>query len=221
MNPQNENNQPQIHNPLSVMQPGEQVLCEIRRHPIGMIAQYILVGFILFITAVLAFAIGPQVLSSTFDHQQITNIGMLLFVVLAIFSGLYLVAQHYIYSGNRWVVTSDSITQVVQTGIFTKQASQLSMGNLEDVTVEQNGLLTQMFNYGVIKAETAGERSKFTFLYCPSPNTYAKQILDAREEFELVHHGGKQPPQPFREEYQPPTEPTPQPPTSNPAQPGY
>jgi hypothetical protein len=88
---------------------------------------------------------------------------------------------------------------VQQTALFNKQSSQLSLGNLEDVTVEQNGILTHMFNYGVIKAETAGERSKFTFRYCPNPNLYAQQILNAREQFEQSHRGGKQPLEPAQE----------------------
>lgn len=58
------------------------------------------------------------------------------------------------------------------------------MGNLEDVTTEKTGIFPHMFNYGVLKCETAGERSKFMFSYCPNPDYYAQQILDARERFE-------------------------------------
>jgi hypothetical protein len=89
-----------------------------------------------------------------------------------------------LYWGNSWVVTTDSITQVNQTGLFTRQSSQLSLANLEDVTAEQNGILAHAFNYGLLKAETAGEHSKFSFYYCPNPNLYAQQILHAREQFE-------------------------------------
>jgi hypothetical protein len=67
---------------------------------------------------------------------------------------------------------------------------------LEDVTSEKNGILTHIFNYGVIKAETAGERSKFVFLYCPNPDFYAKQILATRERFMQSEWraGGQNPP---------------------------
>jgi uncharacterized membrane protein YdbT with pleckstrin-like domain len=75
------------------------------------------------------------------------------------------------------------VTQVQQTGLFNKQSSQLSLENLEDVTAEKNGILAQMFNFGVIKCETAGERSKFVFPFCPNPTYYAQEILNARERF--------------------------------------
>ncbi len=68
--------------------------------------------------------------------------------------------------------------------MFDKQSSQLSLGNLEDISAEQNGILTHMFNYGAVRVETAGERSKFFFNFCPNPNYYAQQILTARETFE-------------------------------------
>jgi hypothetical protein len=40
-----------------------------------------------------------------------------------------------------------------------------------------------MFNYGTLKAETAGERSKFAFPFTPNPNKCAQEILHARERF--------------------------------------
>src|SRR6202011_6093270 len=89
-----------------------------------------------------------------------------------------------IYWGNSWIVTSDSVTQVSQTSLFKRQSSQLSLIHLEDVTAEQNGVLAHMFNYGLLRVETAGERSKFTFTFCPNPNFYAREILAAREAFE-------------------------------------
>ncbi len=56
------------------------------------------------------------------------------------------------------------------------------------MTAEQNGILAKMFNYGVLKAETAGEHSKFTFTNCPNPTLYAQQIIQAREEFAQGKH---------------------------------
>jgi hypothetical protein len=91
--------------------------------------------------------------------------------------------------GNRWIITSDSITQVNQTSLFNKQSSQLSLANLEDITVEQNGIIQSVFGFGTLRAETAGERSKFMFQYCPNPNSYAQQNLNAREQFEQFRGG--------------------------------
>ena|GEM_PF-291463 len=193
------------------MQPGEQVICEIKRHPIGMLGTYIVSGFILVVLAVLAFIVIPHVAGS--DNQSKALLaGGLVFVVIAAVVLVFVFIANKVYWGNHWVVTSDSITQILQTSLFSRQSSQLSLGNLEDVTTQQNGILQQMFKYGTIRAETAGERSKFVFPFCPNPNYYAQKILAAREVFEQAHHGGKQepyqsPPQafaPIQQDFPPP-----------------
>jgi hypothetical protein len=175
------------------MQPDEQIICEIKRHPIGMLGIYIASGAILVVLAILAFIVAPGIFGSDNRGQVLAGAG-LVFILVAAAVLIFVLIANIVYWGNHWVVTSDSITQMTQTSLFSKQSSQLSMGNLEDITVEQNGILAQLFKFGVLKAETAGERSKFVFPYCPNPNYYAQKILAAREVFEQVHHGGKQEP---------------------------
>lgn len=202
--PPEQSSLPKIHNPLEAMQAGEQVICEIRRHPIGLLGIFIAAGFILVVLAILAFVIVPGALSSNGQSQNMAAIGAV-FALVAILIIIFVLIANIVYWGNRWVVTSDSITQMNQTGLFSKQSSQLSLGDLEDVTTEQNGIFPHIFSFGTIKAETAGERSKFMLTFCPNPDYYAKKILAAREVFERDHHGGKQepyqvplPPQPLQ-----------------------
>ncbi len=180
--PQPPANDAQRINPLSTMQPGERVICEIKRHPIGILGIYAMVAFLLIVITVCIYGIAPRVLTDV-DRNTVLSVGSVFLLVFAVLGLGFAFISNIVYWGNRWVVTSDSITQVQQTSLFNKQSSQLSLENLEDVTAEQNGILTHIFNYGVIKAETAGERSKFVFLYCPNPNFYAKQILNTRENF--------------------------------------
>jgi len=191
MNPQNPYQnpavpQPPVINPLAVMQPGEKVICEIRRHPIGMLGTYVMSGSLLIVVAVVAFIVAPNIITST-SRAEVLGFGALLFFVVALLSLGFVFIANKVYWGNRWVLTSDSLTQITQTSLLDRQSSQLSLGNLEDVTAVEDGLLAHMFHYGVLRVETAGERSKFVFLYCPNPNYYAQQVLGARELFEQGH----------------------------------
>jgi hypothetical protein len=176
-----------VSNPLESMQPGEKIICEIKRHPIGLLGVYASIGLVFLLIAVLGYGIGPSIFTNV-DKSQVYSYTSLIMLVALAFSAIAVLVAHVVYWGNRWVVTSDSVTQITQISLFSKQSSQLSMGNLEDVTAEQNGILAHMFNYGVLKAETAGEHSKFRFIYCPNPNYYAQQILGAREAFEQQHY---------------------------------
>lgn len=196
MNPQDPYNQPQnvephpledtgpnIKNPLATMQPGERNICEVKRHPFGMLGMYISTGVMIVVLAVLAFIVAPRVISPD-NRAEAETAGAAIFIAVAVLTLLFVFISHIIYWGNRWILTSDSLTQVRQTSLFDKQHSQLSLGNLEDVSAEQHGLLAQMFNFGTLRVETAGERTKFLLTFCPDPNKYAQQILAAREAFE-------------------------------------
>ncbi len=169
-------------NPLEVQQPGEQTVCEIKRHPIGIIGNYVTTIFGLLALAVLGYFLIHQFVNAD-SRTHIMLLFSLGWAGLTLISLLILLMISKIYWNNRWIVTTDSLTQVQQIGLLQHQTSQLSMANLEDVTAVQNGLLQSMFNYGTLRVETAGERSKFIFPYCPNPNEYARQILACREAY--------------------------------------
>lgn len=204
MDPQPPQSSPKtrVDNTLAVTQSGERVIFNIRRHPIGILGIYVSAGILLIAAAVLCFIV-PQHLSTSSGNRPV-EIGGLVFMVIALVTAVFLLISTKVYWGNQWILTTDSITQVNQTSLFSRQSSQLSLSNLEDVTAEQNGALTHMFNYGLLKVETAGERSKFSFAYCPNPNYYARQVLIAREAFDQTIAAAERP------TAQPPAPPYPQ-----------
>lgn len=171
---------PEIHNPLAVMQPGEQVICEIRRHPIGLFGIYLGSATVIILALGVAAAIPYFLPDATQQVKLGIILGALLFAGMAV---LYGYIATIIYKANRWIVTSDSITQIIKIGLLRKETSQLSLANLEDVTIEQNGLLQSMFGFGLLRAETAGQRGKFIFAMCPNPAEYARKIIAAHEAY--------------------------------------
>ncbi len=169
-----------VDNPLKVMQQGERTICEIKRHPVGLWGIYF--GVIVLIGALIAgVVIAPSFLPEANEStRQAFAIGAVIITAIAL---LYTYVAYVVYVGNRWIVTSDSLTQISQIGLFRRTSSQLSLANLEDVTVNQNGLFQSLIGYGTLHVETAGERSKFVFSFCPNPNKYAKDIIAAHEAY--------------------------------------
>jgi hypothetical protein len=108
-------------------------------------------------------------------------ISLLLIVTLLIEIFSYI--GYVVYIRNQLTVTDDSIIQHLQRGLFHKHISQLNIGNIEDVTVNQSGILAHMFDYGTITIETAGEQSNFTFPYAKDPYNAAKVIIECHERF--------------------------------------
>lgn len=166
--------------PMVVLQPGEEVVCTIERHPFGLLSQYMAATFGLLLAGTMVFLLAPKFAASSPTIETLLYFGFGVLVV-ALVGALGISTR--VYWQSHWVITSDSLTQVSQNSLFGTQVSQLSLENLEDVTVDQTGVLPHFFNYGTLRAETAGERSKFVFMYCPNPTDYARKIIDAREKF--------------------------------------
>lgn len=169
-----------IKNPLAVMQPGERVVCEIRRHPFGLLSIYAMALVVIAASLATAILVPYYVTSLTNDQKVavVLSCGLVVLVTLLIaYIGVY------IYNANRWIVTTDSITQISQIGLFNTRSSQLSLANLEDVSAHQDGLIAQLVGFGNLTVETAGERSKFVFAFCPNPNECARKIIAAHEEY--------------------------------------
>ncbi len=177
---------PTMHNPLAVMQPGEQTLFELKRHPIGILMMYVMTGLLLLALAVIFLVVAPGLTVS--GGSQIKTLGtavLLLFVILGLVFNL---VATVVYWGNRWILTDDSITQITQTSLFHKETSSLGLESLEDVTATKSGILPYIFNYGTLTAETAGHHGKFVFPFAPNPTKYAQQILEAREKEQIENN---------------------------------
>jgi uncharacterized membrane protein YdbT with pleckstrin-like domain len=101
---------------------------------------------------------------------------LILLTLLMTFIGAYL------YESNVVLVTSDKITQVLYRNIFDRKISQLSIGDVQDVTVNQVGIFSHIFNFGTLVIETAGEQQNYTFTYVPRPHEASKAIVNAHEE---------------------------------------
>ncbi len=187
MQPQANSGHP-VHNPLGVMQEGEQIISEIKRHPIGLLLVLIAVGTFVVFLAVLAFVVIP---GAAEDNDSVSKLAMGGFAFMSVLALVFATVYNFIYWDNNLVVTSDSITEISRTSLFNKESSQLSLGNLEDVKSTRKGLLQTLFDYGTLTVETAGEHVQFAFPWCPDPDSYARKILAAREAFEQSHHGGK------------------------------
>jgi uncharacterized membrane protein YdbT with pleckstrin-like domain len=175
-----------MHTTIDHTDEDEQKLCEVAKHPIGIIFFYVqaFVGIIAGLG--LAFFLLPALIEDTEQAFGVALIFAAIIIVLAI--SIILLAS-MVYRQNRLIVTDRNITQILQYGLFSRKVSQLNLVNVEDVTTSQNGFFSTIFGYGELNIETAGEQSNFKFTFCPRPGYYAKIILEAREEILGQHDG--------------------------------
>ncbi len=166
----------------------EQIIVDIRRHNIGLYVIY--AGGIGSIAALL----GVMYLAIT--HGDSLNVDIpsavygLGFGLLILLVALLTYVGERVYKSNQLVVTNENIIQVLQFSLLNRQVSQLNLAKIQDVSVDQKGLLQLFFNYGTIEIETAGEAANFKFPYAENPNKIAKIIIEAHEDYIRRHPAG-------------------------------
>lgn len=172
----------------------ESFVCEIRKHSIGLLFIYLTGCSIAFVVSVAAGLIGSSsgILSIIEDIGVSASVaqsfvtGLSLLFILAILAATTI--QAILYTNNVIFVTSEKIAQVLYMNIFNRKISQLSIGDVQDVTVTQKGILAHTFNYGTLVIETAGEQQNYNFTYIPEPYKHSKAIVGAHER-NLVQFG--------------------------------
>lgn len=164
------------------MAPGEVFVTEVHKHPLGILLIYIQAGIGMLLAIILAYVLLPGLMGEDSWNKNQVLISLILIILTASVALILMVAT-YIYRLNRLIISNRNVTQVLQKGLFSRQVSELSMANVEDVTANQKGILATIFNYGELRIETAGEQNNFHFTFCPNPNHYGRIVLEARQQF--------------------------------------
>lgn len=162
----------------------ETEIADIRRHPIGLAIIYLqfIVAGVLSVGLLVVFL--PGVMGNGAGTSLFIGLLTLLMTILGV---VFLILATRIYKGNQLIVTDENVTEVQQLGLFNRKVSELTMEDIEDVTAKTHGILSTLFNYGILTVETAGEQNNFVFKYCPNPNAYAKALQDARQNYQRAH----------------------------------
>ena len=75
----------------------------------------------------------------------------------------------YRYNNDIWVITNQRIVDSTKTTPITLKISTADLINVQDMTVERDGLFRTMFNYGDVICQTAAEQQEFRMTGIPRP----------------------------------------------------
>jgi len=165
----------------------EQLVLEIRKHPFGLLLIEV-IGFVVS-TLVAVSIIGLAMFLD--DLELVTDPGLVsslqpFVVMVGLVVGVLGIGITFLigwlYSNNVIFITSEKIAQVLYTSLLNRKVSQLSIGDVQDVTVSQKGIFSRLFRYGTLVIETAGEQQNYTFTYVPDPYGSGQAIVGTHEE---------------------------------------
>ena len=164
-----------------MLEPGETPLDIVKRHPIGIIGLYLEALVAVAAVLSLVFLIAPDVLGDlSKQSNRLIVAGSVFAVAILIF---VLLIATYAYRLNKLLITDRNLIQISQKALFGRSITRLSIATVEEVNVEQKGILATMFNYGNLLIQTAGARPNFLFKTTPDPNRYANRINQARQAY--------------------------------------
>lgn len=168
---------------------GEYIIMEVRRHPIGLLSIWALT--ILLVGAALAiiplYSANRDSIASVLDVAiaSLPSEASLTLPVLALAAafGMGGLIAVYVYNGNLFYLTNESIIQFVQNSIFSTKEQQINLVNVDDVSYRQHGILQQVLHYGTVRVSTEGdERNPYIFHFVANPQRVTRAINDAMEE---------------------------------------
>ena len=162
----------------------EKLLFEVRKHWFGLFLIYLGGSFVIFFLLIFAIV---AVVSVGKDFESGGLALAMVSILLAILASIFTSVVAYLYKSNVILVTNEKLAQMLVEGLFHQKISQLSIGDVQDVTVRQNGIFAHMFHYGTIVIETAGEQQNYTFTFAPDPYECAKIIVSSHEENMKLH----------------------------------
>ena len=162
----------------------EYVIAAVHRHPIGLIAP--LATGTLVIGLVLAIFFNYDAFVETFAIRGIlataATIALPVWVFVAVIAlGMFI--SYYVYTRNRFFLTNESVIQEIQTSLFSRQEQTVSLGNIEDASFTQKGIMQQSFNYGDIRLSTEGDETTYRFSYVAHPKEHIARLNNAVEAF--------------------------------------
>jgi len=165
----------------------EDLLGEVQRHPVGIYTRVAGAVFILALLSGFAFiltraSLSGDPLTAVNPELSLTNYVPWVVVLLGVLIAIGTAISIYVYRNNYLVLTDQKLVFVRMNSLFSRSISQLSIGDVQDATIEQHGVLSRVLDYGTIKIETAGEMDNFSFQYAKDPVYTAKCIVDAHEE---------------------------------------
>ncbi len=112
------------------------------------------------------------------NQQPLLQIANLIKTIYLMFLLAGLFTIWILYYLNYQIVTNERIVDVTQRNLLHHTTSELHLGRIQDVTAEIKGVLGNLFDYGNVYVQTAGETARFVFDRVPNPHDVEKLILD-------------------------------------------
>lgn len=122
----------------------EKVIFVQKRHP-WVLSKPGFIGIAIILALVISFFF--------FGFSRMTSYLIFAAVAFFILYGLYL---RFLYNNYLYILTNQRLIIIEQNGLFSRKITESELDKIQNVTIEVNGLMRTLLNFGNIKITTAG-----------------------------------------------------------------
>lgn len=165
----------------------EKIILLLRQHFITNIHWILMVILMLFAPLILSVIPLIDFLPARFQFMTV--------LIWYLFTLAYFLESSLSWYFNVYIVTDERVIDTDFYSLIYKHVSETKIDRIEDVTYIQGGFIQSMFNYGIVKIQTAGEIPELAFENVPQPAKIAKILnqLILQEEQEMLEGSRVQP----------------------------
>jgi uncharacterized membrane protein YdbT with pleckstrin-like domain len=160
----------------------EKVLLYLHRHWYTLLSKMIGLFFAALIPFIVVAVSGPIINSFGLNT-----------IVVFLFSVYYMVIWYVfgffitMYTMDIWIVTDSRIIDSTQNGFFNRTVSEISLGNIQDITTMVSGAIPTMMNYGDVEVQSAGVVEHFKFQQVSNPQNVKDTVSRAMSDYKSKH----------------------------------
>jgi len=167
------------------LEPDEKIIIQARRHWFVIVRQLASLVLLTFVPIALVVFVEwtlrtySEATISVFDYKAYLTFGYTLWLMFLWAGAFNLWTNYYL---DVLTVTDRRVILVNQKGFFWRSVTSFRLERLQDVSVEVNGFLATLLDYGTILAETAGHADEdFRATSMAAPSHLKSLILQAAD----------------------------------------
>lgn len=164
-----------LHFPL---QANEQVLAIFRKHWIYLWPRTALIALLAFVPVIVAAVLVSK--NAGLDGNA-AKAFWLISLLYILYWGMRALLNWYRYHNDIWAVTNQRIVDSTKTNPFSLKISTADLINVQDMTVERNGILRTALNFGDVICQTAADVQEFRMSGIPDPQQVQLLVDNERD----------------------------------------
>lgn len=179
------------------LNPNEKIIRTAHKHPLGVLFKAF--PYLLAMAILLILLASSLYLNGLQNELILATAPILRFLISAglIISWLALITSIMLeYFLTSIILTNERVIKIRQEGVFSKSIFVSDIDRIQDIKIEQKGIVAQFYNFGTIRITTASELGEVFFKELPDPAAFQKSIFDAMNQHDvLVKNNSSVPPQ--------------------------